>query len=371
MFFSRLVLIIIATVLVPASTLLAAELESKGLWYRPFKKAVYAVSCAENFDKPPIRIVERPFPFVALTYTGCDPENGAAMYKVSLFSFVYDISRKPEFSGEAGILALGRQGRAYMFGMMPEADHPLEMAIVFYGENVRNGELYFPVLPEYAGELRVGSSWEMKMPPVPFVYPKQFVDPPKDHALVRQKWLSTEEVNGFECAKIAYKIKETWTEPGKQETFEFRIDSVVYFAIKEGIVVMDTTHANYTGIYLGQRGHERFARNLILLHYEPLEKEPVELAPQKPWRYEFHPVEPPKIAEPRSGVGWEQPPMRSLEEIRAETRELLEYLESVEKGIGTTRPPPGIWQPPPGKSIKEQIEEVKKFLEQLQGVERQ
>ena len=90
-----------------------------------------------------------------------------------------------------------------MFGTT-ELDRP-RLATVLGGGLFLSGVSYLPVFPERSDKLKVGHKWQMKVPPI--VYSEeQTLKPPKEHAILRQEWLETVDLNGFLCAKISYQI---------------------------------------------------------------------------------------------------------------------------------------------------------------------
>lgn len=181
----------------------AAQGEQESLCYKPFKKATYALGLASAIG-PTIRVGSKPL-FV-LSYSGRNAEKGTSMYQFSQIDFEFNVVGKPHFSSFPGALHCGPQGWSYMFGMRDSADP--HGAVVFYDGNIKKGHLLFPVFPDDSRMLQAGSRWKMRVPPVPFVFPEHFVNPPKDCSVAHQEWLTTEECLGYKCAKIYYKIEE-------------------------------------------------------------------------------------------------------------------------------------------------------------------
>ena len=148
------------------------------------------------------------------------------------------------------------------------------------------------------------------------------LEPPKKFSVVKQKWIKNEEVNGYRCAKISFSIKDQWHKPrrlgedkdiGDREfpigVWRFSVTGVVYFAIEEGIVVMETSRIDMSFTEKGgSKPKEQWLweKNLILLHYEPLTEKIGDDVKRKVWRYTWQPPRP--FPKPRSTRKKEQTP---------------------------------------------------------------
>jgi len=309
---------------------------SEGLRYRTFRKAIYSIASRRYVPFKHDHHYERSS-FLALRHVGREPTSGAANYNVTIFHFEFDTRKVPRFTIDGDELAIGPQGTAIMFGMHYAENQRRATFLTDHLFSSQDFPPFVPVLPESSQKLRVGSRWEMKVPPFPHAL-SDTRNPSKKHVVLRQRWLSIENVNGFECAKISYEIKDQGTVKDARfvdmaTEVSISISGIVYFALQEGLVVMDTNRVETSLSAKGRKEQQktRKERNLILMQHTPLGEEAEEQAPREPWRYRFRPV-PQRLQRerPRDGVplsAKKAPRGRTPEEIIAWLREEIRKRE--------------------------------------------
>jgi hypothetical protein len=303
-------------------------------------------------------------------------------YKKSVFNYEFDMRKQPRFSTASGWLDIGHQGRPHMFGA-DEHDRP-RLAAVLYGDILLTGVPFLPVFPERGDKLKVGHKWKMKVPPI--VYSEeQALKPPKEHAILRQEWLETVDLNGFVCARISYQIEDGRADGLGAADGSFSMTGVVYFAIPEGIVVMDTAQVDASLMVDTDLVRRRWLKNHLLMHYEPLEAKDRKEHERKTWRYKYRPPpreeghEATQRGRPRDGAppSAEKAPRRwTREEYEAWLREAMRKKEAKKQKAEKRQDgaPPSAEEAPRMRTVEEVIawyrEEIRKREERQQEDEK-
>lgn len=234
---------------------------SGGICYRPFKKTVYALTCEKSLPGTKKFEPERGRPaFLILDYVTSAEQAKVARYYVTGLHFGFDLEQSPQSSNS--YVETSPQGSPPLIETQKrdaEKDH-----LILEDDSTVRGLLFAPIFPEKISSVTVGSEWLLKIPPVTLL---------KEYAVLKHKWVSCETLFGFRCAKISYQIDDGWIDNENRETADYSLKGIVYFAIQEGVVVMETAHLDISGVLRGGAFQRKWRKNLILLHYEPLQEQ--------------------------------------------------------------------------------------------------
>jgi hypothetical protein len=220
------------------------------------------------------------------------------------------------FWAHSGTVFLGRQGAAWMFGHRPAQTPVPRFPSVLY-DHFRLPVLLIPVFPVEKSKVALGKEWTVLAPP-PVYCASHCVKPPAEHVSLKQKWEKTVTLDGYKCAKISFEYSHRWKgdqnglkklsdieqawlgsrfplqsagEPlkkGEMPNWYWKWTGVVYFAIEEGVVVMEQSSVDLSDT----RCRDVFRQNTQLLAVEALGDAENKLSKQPQWNYryqKFHP----------------------------------------------------------------------------------
>jgi len=245
-------------------------------------------------------------------YRGYEPELKCDEYRVSFLGPVFEPGHLPAFDRDNDRKRISKVGDPDMFGVRKQEERKWDKD---YTTTLRLLEFLhqFPSVPIFPGTAspKRGDRWETKVPPVPFSQEQLFA-PLKEHSVLEQHWTDTVAIGPYKCAKITYQLEDTGRGVYDEAlaTGTVNLDGVVYFALEEGIPVLEkcTVDVSFRGISGHKVESRTYRKFLLLIDYEPLADQDSPPLPDP--HYEYQPpqaISKPPEAQRESEKGVQQP----------------------------------------------------------------